>query len=66
MCEYTNQINLELAARKANTLENLFDLDHETGVKDGPSELDVAKVTWTFRHALETGLALKVAVDGYS
>jgi hypothetical protein len=63
--EYTDQVNLQLAARKADTLENLFDLDHESRVKDWPSELNVSKVAGTFGHAFQTGLAFKVAIDGY-
>jgi hypothetical protein len=60
----THLVHFELGAGKANTLEDLFHLDHEAVVENWTGELDVAEMAGTLCHALETRLALKVAVDG--
>lgn len=33
-------------------------------MKYRPSQFDVPKMTWAFRHAFTTSLALEVAIDG--
>lgn len=57
-------IDFELAAVGAHGLEDLFHGLHESGMKDGPREFNMAKVPGTLGHAFTARLALGVPVDG--
>ncbi|KAJ7051181.1 hypothetical protein C8F01DRAFT_1176133, partial [Mycena amicta] len=57
-------IGFQFPAVYANTLQYLLNLQDETWVENGARKLNVAEVTWTFRHPLATRLTLEVTVDG--
>jgi hypothetical protein len=61
----TYHIDLELSTAEADTLQDLFDLDDESGMEDWSGELDVTEMSGTFRHSLQAGLTFKVAVNGW-
>ena len=62
-CTRTNHVDLELSTTETDALEDLFDLDEETGVENRTSELNMTKVTGTFGHTLLTSLAFEVSID---
>ena len=48
----------------ADNFQQLLSLLKKAGVKDRFSQLDVAKVTWTFGHILIASRALELPIDG--